>query len=117
MRTNNPVAVILVALIIGCAGTKDEHETQRQSDSSSDSWSQESVDESDSESPDQPSDDEEKPDEGDKPDEEDAEYKECDETFDPDEPCEGDYTTTMCLFDGLYWWCQDGVWLNEDDKP
>ena len=24
--------------------------------------------------------------------------------------------TTMCYYDGLIWWCEDGVWLNEDDN-
>ena len=41
----------------------------------------------------------------------------CAEDFDPALPCEGDWLETLCVYDGLLWWCEDGVWLNEDDKP
>jgi len=31
-------------------------------------------------------------------------------------PCEGDWTVTLCIADGEAWWCEDGVWVGEDDK-
>ena len=69
--------------------------------------------------------DEEKEDTGDKP--EDEEYEDekdsgfgdtedCGEDFDSTASCEGDWTTTLCMHDGLYWWCEGGVWINEEDK-
>ena len=30
--------------------------------------------------------------------------------------CEGDWLETLCMVDGEYWWCEDGVWSNQDDK-
>ena len=69
------------------------------------------------EKPDDESDTGEKPDDesdtGEKP--EDV-YSDCEDSFDPTEPCQGDYTTTLCMLDGMFWWCDNGVWVNEDDK-
>ena len=42
--------------------------------------------------------------------------EDCAENFDPDVPCQGDWTTTLCLHEGQLWWCDNGVWLNEEDK-
>jgi len=30
--------------------------------------------------------------------------------------CEGDWEVTLCTHDGKSWWCEDGVWHNEDSK-
>ena len=46
-----------------------------------------------------------------------SDVPDCDENFDPEQPCEGDWTSTLCFYEGLMWWCEGGVWLNEDDKP
>ena len=89
-------------------------------------WDSESDDADDStESDSDESNEEKEEDTGDKP--EDEEYEdekdsgfddvsECGEDFDPNLPCQGDWTTTLCISDGLMWWCEDGVWLNEEDK-
>ena len=42
--------------------------------------------------------------------------EDCPEDFDPQASCEGSWETTICMYDGLIWWCQDGVWLSEEDK-
>ena len=39
---------------------------------------------------------------------------ECGEGVGADEPCEGDWTTTLCTdSEGTLWWCEDGTWTNE----
>ena len=63
-------------------------------------------------------DDEDKPDDSsgddDKPN--DISYDECGEDFDPTATCEGSWEETICTHDGVIWWCDNGIWLNEDDK-
>ena len=49
--------------------------------------------------------------------EEDSEYPDCGSNFDPTESCTGDWTTTLCMHDSLIWWCDNGVWMNEEEKP
>ena len=44
------------------------------------------------------------------------EVNDCPEDFNPQESCEGSWETTICTYEGTIWWCQDGVWLNEEDK-
>ena len=46
----------------------------------------------------------------------DSGYKDCADDFDPTESCQGDWTTTLCMHEGKLYWCEDGVWKNEDDK-
>jgi len=41
---------------------------------------------------------------------------ECGEDFNQDAPCVGDWTTTLCMHDGILWWCEHNVWLNQEDK-
>ena len=45
-----------------------------------------------------------------------GEYSDCGSDFDSTEPCEGSWEDTICLQDELIWWCQDGVWMNEEEK-
>ena len=45
-----------------------------------------------------------------------GEYGGCGEDFDSTQPCEGSWEDTICLHDDLIWWCQDGVWMNEEEK-
>jgi hypothetical protein len=45
-----------------------------------------------------------------------GEYPDCGGDFDPTATCEGDWKETICTHNGKTYWCQDGVWLNEDDK-
>ena len=106
---------IIAPLYIGCSDKTEDEGSQP--DSAADPWVQEDVDEA--EGDDSEGEESDKPDEDgdDKPEGEDGDAKECDDDFDPDASCEGDYTTTLCMYDGMYWWCEDGVWLNEDDKP
>ena len=49
-------------------------------------------------------------------DEDKEEYGDCGEEFDSTQPCEGSWEDTICLQDNLIWWCQDGVWMNEEEK-
>ena len=44
------------------------------------------------------------------------ELVECPESFDPEGSCEGTWETTICLYDAVIWWCQDGEWISEEDK-
>ena len=45
-----------------------------------------------------------------------GEYGDCGADFDSTQPCEGSWEDTICLQDDLIWWCQDGVWMNEEEK-
>ena len=45
-----------------------------------------------------------------------GELEDCPEDFDPQASCEGSWETTICMYDGLIWWCENGVWLSEEDK-
>ena len=58
---------------------------------------------------------EESGDGGDKP-EDGSGYSDCPEDFDPSATCEGSWEETICMYDGMIWWCDAGVWLNEEDK-
>ena len=51
-----------------------------------------------------------------KPDDESG-YQDCGPNFDPTDSCTGDWTTTICMYNSLIWWCENGVWMNEEDKP
>ena len=86
-----------LTLLLGCRSDKDEAEP----DEDTAAWWEIDVEDSADDS-------------GDKPD--DSEIEDCPDDFDSTEPCEGDWKTTMCMHDDLLWWCEDGVWLNEDDK-
>ena len=90
-------------------------------------WWESDVEETDDseESSSSDSDEEKEEDTGDKPEDEEFEdekdsglgdTEDCGEDFDSSTPCEGDWATTLCMHDGLYWWCEDGVWINEEDK-
>jgi hypothetical protein len=39
-------------------------------------------------------------------DEGDLNIEDCSEDFDSTQPCEGDWTTTLCIHDVLTWWCE-----------
>ena len=56
---------------------------------------------------------------GDKPDDSEGygDYIDCEDDFDPTESCQGGWEETLCVFEEKLWWCEGGVWLNEDDKP
>jgi hypothetical protein len=131
--------VVAWMMLVGCRSKIQEEIV----DTGTDSWSQSEVTESDEEEQNTDSgkpdyeedenDEDEKEDTGfeDKPEDEDedgegegegeggngsSDYTECGEDFDPNVPCQGDWTTTICTSDGLIWWCDNGVWLNEEDK-
>ena len=53
---------------------------------------------------------------GDAEKEEEATYSDCATDFDSSASCEGNWEDTLCLFDELIWWCEDGVWMNEGEK-
>ncbi len=43
-------------------------------------------------------------------------YPACGDEVVAGEACEGDWYTTTCIDDdGLYWWCEGGVWTSEKD--
>lgn len=49
--------------------------------------------------------------------EDESNYPDCGPNFDPNESCTGDWTTTICMHDSLIWWCENGAWMNEEEKP
>ena len=43
-------------------------------------------------------------------------YPACGDEVVAGEACEGDWYTTTCIDDdGVYWWCEAGVWTSEKD--
>ena len=48
--------------------------------------------------------------------EEKDEYESCSSSFNPQTSCTGSWEETICLFENTIWWCQEGVWMSEDDK-
>ena len=49
-------------------------------------------------------------------DKEDSDYEECASDIDVNASCEGSWEESICTMNNLIWWCQDGVWMNENDK-
>ena len=47
---------------------------------------------------------------------EDSDYEECASDTDVNASCEGSWEESICTMNNLIWWCQDGVWMNENDK-
>jgi len=93
---------------------EDDTSTTDTTDSGTDeSEEDDNTDDAPSEEDDKPEDELE--DTGDKPENDD--YQECQEDFEPTQPCVGDWMETICISDGLIWWCEDGIWTNEDSKP
>ena len=102
-------------LTFACREEKEEQPTEQEDTATW--WEVEEVEdvEEESESDNTDLEEEDKPeDSDDKP--EDIEVDECPEGFDPTASCEGSWEETICMFEGLIWWCQDGVWLSEEDK-
>ena len=96
--------IILLSVIVGCRDNKvAEEDTQEWWEADADTKTDE-----DSEDKEETS--------GDGEDKPLGDYEECAEDFDPQASCEGSWETTICSYEGTIWWCQDGVWLNEDDK-
>ena len=44
------------------------------------------------------------------------EYEECDASLNTASACEGTWEDTICTIEETIWWCQDGVWMSEDNK-
>ena len=113
--------VLSLVFIFGCR-SKDQESTENTESTSPDWWESETSDtaaDNNQENNEETTEDEEWGDTAEKPDDTGVnsdDYPECGEDFDPDEPCEGDWSTTICVDNGLFWWCENGVWLNEDDK-
>jgi hypothetical protein len=84
MRLNHVMICCSVTLLVGCTAHKNEGEAADDSAT----WWEEDVDDT----PD---------DTGNKPDD-------CPDDFDPVAPCEGDWATTLCIQEGLFWWCEGG---------
>jgi hypothetical protein len=140
VRLRHVSVFLSLNLLLGCTsgkgevGSDDDTASPIDTASTADTaaWWEYDVDESgDGDTDEEPSDDEDdKPDDGDdgddkpddtgdKPDDSgwDSEIEDCLDDFDPEAPCEGDWTTTMCMHDGMIWWCEEGAWMNEGDKP
>ena len=49
-------------------------------------------------------------------DKEDIVVTDCPVDFDSDASCSGSWEETLCSFEDLIWWCQDGEWMNESEK-
>ena len=112
MRREYRSLVAITIFTVGCSGAKITEDTGQ-----SDSLNWYNADEGEDSSSDSDSDtDTESSD--DKP--EDTGFSmvdDCAEGFDPTASCEGTWEETICMYDGLIWWCQDGIWTNEDEKP
>ena len=104
---------ILFGLLVTSLGCRSEGVIQDTS-----SWWQEEVEEDEDEKSDDKDTEEEDKDTGEEGTDtgSDGSYDDCESDFDPDEPCEGTWVETICMYDDLIWWCQEGVWMNEDDK-
>ena len=125
------LATILLAM--GCrSGVKIEDgsliDTATPADPNSEADSDENDDDSDENEEDddeqeEDGDEDDKPDDwededDDKPDDDgDWGFSDCAEDFDPALPCDGAPEQTICVYEDTIWWCQDGVWMNEDNKP
>ena len=109
---------LLSLLLLGCDPEKNAEGNEEGEIEEQDWWDDlEEEDGGDNTSDDSISEDKEDyEDKEDKEDYEDISYEECSEDFDNSESCEGSWQETICLFDDLIWWCQDGVWINENDK-
>lgn len=105
MSANKIVLAVLTIMTFGCRSEKATEDTAAWWET--DGGSQEGTSE-DEDKPDYTTGDEDKPDE--------SSYQDCGEDFDPTATCEGGWEDTLCMHDGLIWWCENGVWLNEDDK-
>ena len=98
------LSVVLLMFLMGCRDNKiAQEDTQGWWESDSETKTDESSEEKD-----------ESFEEGEDKDLDDVEA--CPEDFDSQASCEGNWETTMCYYDGVIWWCEDGVWLNEEDK-
>ena len=104
----NAKTIILTGLAIMTFGCRSEKAT-----GDSAAWW-----ETDAGTQDASGDGEDKPDDADygedKPD--DYSFPDCAEDFDSTATCEGGWEDTICVHDGVIWWCENGVWLNEGDK-
>ena len=110
MRIEYSSFVAITVLAIGCSAGKVTEDTGQ-----SDSVNWYNADEGNDSSSDSDSDTESS---DDKP--EDTGFSmvdDCADGFDPTAPCEGSWEDTICMYDDLIWWCEDGVWINENDKP
>ena len=116
----------LLLLIIACRPGKTVVEVEDTASEDLVEWEDSDTEETDTEDSDaeetdtevdsDETDTEDKPeDTGEKPDSD--EYQDCSSDFDPEQPCEGSWEETICLYEGLLWWCENGRWMNEDDKP
>ena len=43
-------------------------------------------------------------------------YEECASDIDFNASCEGTWEESICTMNDLIWWCQDGIWMSENDK-
>ena len=122
--------VIYFSFLFGCRSGSAKVQLDEDTSTEDPEWWEsdaEETDESDDSDESSPSDsgEEKEEDTGDKPedgeddDEKDSglgDTEDCGDDFDSTASCEGDWTTTLCMHDGLYWWCEGGVWVNEEDK-
>ena len=129
MRYTLYIALGLVLFAMGCRPGKiadpdsQQEDTASATDMESDTDSQtdsdtEPEEETDTEEEDPRPDTGDTDDTGDKPEDTgSSDLGECGADFDPEESCEGSWEETLCSHEGMMWWCQDAVWMNEDDKP
>ena len=103
--------VALLLFFVGCRENKDIEEEPQEW------WESESETEKDEDSESSEEEKEDKEDTtGDGEDKPLEDIEECPEDFDAQAPCEGSWESTICTYEGVIWWCENGVWLNEEDK-
>ena len=103
--------VVFLVLMVGCRDNKiADDETQEWWESESETQKDEDSEDSEEEKEDK---DETSGTDEDKPLED---IEDCPEDFDAQASCEGSWETTICYYNSMIWWCEEGVWLNEEDK-
>ena len=123
------ISILFPLLLLACA--EKDNDTSNQESSEQDWWqteegtesektednseeTKEDYSEEDKEDYSEEDGDEDKED-GDE-DKEDSTYNDCPVDFDSTTECTGSWEDTICITDELIWWCQDGVWMNENEK-
>ena len=111
--------VISFSFLFACRSDSAKVQLDEDTSIEAPEWWENEVDESDESSSSDSEEDTDKPEDGEFEDEKDSglgDTQDCGDDFDPTASCEGDWTNTLCMHDGLYWWCEGGVWINEEDK-
>jgi hypothetical protein len=108
-----PAAIAILLLLSGCDGATAT--TKPGSDTSDATWEELSEDEVFGSDTGKEEGDDTGKDEGDDTGKDDGDT--CGDEVVEGEPCDGDWTDTLCEGEtGEWWWCEDGVWTSDKDE-